>query len=208
MTPPPPPFPTPVSVSERDTIDRGLARAQASAQALGGVLGVWIQDLNTGVSSQLNGDQPFPMAGLQQLPLDILAQQPGARLDAGIDIEAHGVGFATPNAFAHLLEQLYTDTLLDPRQTAQLLRSLDTQQDAAQLRAGLPPHTQFEHLSGTLERTPEGAAVTNDAGIAHLQGHVLLIVAMLRGAGGTPAQRDAVLARVAQAAVAGALAVP
>jgi beta-lactamase class A len=195
-----------VPVSERSTFDAGLRDAQNAAQALGGLLGASIQDLNTGVSANVDGDQPFVLAGMERVPEAILAARPGTRFD-GIDLEADGTAFASANAFAHLLSMLYTDTLLPKPQAQALLQSLDTPAFGGRLRAGLPAHAQLEHVTGTLE-TADVAQAVNDAGIANVQGHVLIIVAMLHDAGGTQAQRDAVIAHVASAAVSGALASP
>jgi beta-lactamase class A len=208
MTPPPPPqpFPTPVSVSEREIFDRGLRDAQRAAQSLGGLLGASIEDLNTGVGANTDGDQPFVLAGMEQLPRSILASNPQAHLE-GIDLEPDGAGFASSNAFAHLLKSLYSDSLLPPDQTARVLQSLDTNAFGRRLRAGLPSRAQLEHVAGTIA-SADVAQATNDGGIVRIPGHVLVVVAMLHDAGGTEAQREAILAQVARAAVAGATALP
>jgi beta-lactamase class A len=265
VTPPPNIVPTPVSVSERAVLDKGLAGAQESAQALGGFLGASIADLTTGVDAEINGDQPFSMAGVQRLPLAVLVYrevdegvlslaQPmspagsgaqdatlgqlvdrmlidddanaantvmsvlhgadaiNAMLHAlnfdGIFVEPRDGGYASPVALTRFLSEVTTDTLLKPESSDALLDVLaKVQQFPHGLRGGLRAPELLQHATGTIV-TDDVARVTNDVGIAHIPGHVLLIVAMLRDAGGTQRQREAVLAQVARTAVAGATATP
>ena len=265
VTPPPSILPTPVSVSERAVLDRGLADAQAGAQALGGLLGASITDLTTGVDAQINGDQPFSMAQVQRLPLAVLVYrqvdagtlslaQPvpaggsaapastlgdlvnrmlidddadaenaimhvlrgedaiNATLHAhdfdGIFVESSDGGYASPVALTRLLSEVMTDTLLHSASSDALLASLaKVTRFPDGLRAGLRPPALLQHETGEIV-TDDVARVTNDVGIAHIPGHVLLIAAMLRDAGGTERQRESVLAQVARAAVAAATATP
>jgi beta-lactamase class A len=265
VTPPPNIAPTPVSVSERAVLDKGLADAQSSAQALGGLLGASIVDLSTGVDAQINGDQPFSMAQVQRLPLAVLAYrgvdagvlslaQPVPMGDSsappstlgelleqmlvgddasaatavmhvlhgadsinatlhtidfdGIFIEPDDGGYASPVALTRFMSQVMTDTLLKPASSDALLASLaKVDRFRYGLRSGLRPPELLQHETGTIV-TDDVARVTDEVGIAHIPGHVLLIAAMLRDAGGTDRQRESVLAQVARAAVDAATATP
>lgn len=260
ITPPPPLLPTPVSVSERETLDRGLRDAESSAHSLGALLGVSIEDVTTGVSAQANGEQPFPLAGLQRLAVAVLVyraadagtlqvQQPpsaGAAqpatiesllsstlidddrsaLDAlmgalhgpdsvdtalhalaldGIFVEAQDGSYASPNALMRLLLGINRDSLLSHASNAMLLDLLRRAPAGTLLGSGLPRAVAFTHLSGRLA-PPAAPRAESDAGIAQIDGHTLLIVAMLRDGGGTQAQRDRVFANIAATAVAAATA--
>ncbi len=80
--PTPPSFSTPSAapISERAVIEGGLGDAAGRAKALGGMLGVTIIDVTTGVSAALNGDENLPMAGVQHLPIALLVYR---AVDAG-----------------------------------------------------------------------------------------------------------------------------
>jgi hypothetical protein len=96
----------------------------------------------------------------------------------GIFIESHG-GYASPNAIAHLLQLVASNTILDKTNAQRLL---DTLQAAPSLRA--------------------------EATIVHALGHDVIVVAILRDGSGTDAERAAVLSKVAREAVDAATATP
>lgn len=120
-------------------------------------------------------------------------------------VEPDDGGYATPSVVARMLSELQSQTLLKPASSRALLALLG-KVDGGGLRGGLPSQALLSHVTGSVQAT--GFSVTNDAGIAQIPNHTLLMVAMLRVPGGTGDQRDAVIAKVARAAVAGATVTP
>ncbi|HVA29020.1 MAG TPA: serine hydrolase [Candidatus Baltobacteraceae bacterium] len=114
---------------------------------------------------------------------------------------AHDNGVATPVELAKLLGELFDGHVLRASSRSALMATLSSVQGApGRLRAGLPERAQLAHAIGT--STADGPmTVNNDIGIASFFGRKIIVVAMLSGAAGTPAQRDAILAAVAQAGV-------
>jgi len=109
---------------------------------------------------------------------------------------------ARPGAFAGLLARLVRGELLDRRNTDWLLREMAEMHNRdGRLRAGLPAGTIVALRPGTSGETEGVRAAHNDAAVVTLpDGSHLAIAAFLKGAHGTDAERDAVLARVAAAA--------
>lgn len=122
-----------------------------------------------------------------------------------IFIEPNDGGYATPAALAQMLSAVSTHALLSKTSSDALLKLLG-QIGGDGLRGGLPGQALLQHVSGTVRASE--FRIANDAGIAQIPGHTLLMVAMLRVPGGTDAQRDAVIAQVARAAVTAATATP
>ena len=119
-------------------------------------------------------------------------------LDA-IFIAPRDGGYASPNVLARFLSALAGGEFVPPAETKSLLDLLArVALGPARLRAGLSPATRLAHVTGTT------TAGTVDAGIAYLGGHTMVVVAMLQGGSGSDADRDAVIAAVAQAAANGA----
>jgi|GEM_PF-5925987 len=113
-----------------------------------------------------------------------------------------GTGFAPPEALARLLSNLAQGKLLRPPSTKSLVDQLVKVQSAPQrLRAGLIPNARLAHQTGTLPGPGGVAQATNDAGIAYIEGHTVVIVAMLKSAGGGDSNRDAVIADVGRTVV-------
>lgn len=285
------PSPAPTPFSERGVLNGGLDALAARVKAqTGGTLGAVIWDLQNGVSVQRNGQQAFPMASVQKLPLAVLAF---AAIDAGqfqadqaIAIEPADVvttvsplaqeyakgrrtyslreliarmlqdsdntaadvlyrvlggaqainasltamgfdGFAyrtneaglgadaaagrtfdrggdnagSPSAIALLLGDLAQGRILSETSRAELrgmLAAVNT--FPGRLRAGFPGGTHVEHKTGTSMTIAGVTDATNDVGIVTANGRTLVIVAMLHGAKGSDAQRDSLIAAVAQIA--------
>lgn len=132
----------------------------------------------------------------------------GLHLD-GLFVEPQDAGHATPFALLTLLREINGGSLLRAQSNAALLGMLaGVQTSPGRLRAGLPARARLEHETGTTSTAGGAGDATDDVGIAEIPGHTLLIVALLRGAHGTQAERDAVIADVARAAVAGATVAP
>jgi beta-lactamase class A len=111
-------------------------------------------------------------------------------------------GYATPTALAGLLGDIVQGKLLTPASTKAFLGALGGVQLApARLRAGLGPNVTLEHVPGTLAGGDGTNIATNDAGIANVNGRTVIVVAMLQGAHGNDASRDAVIASLAKLAV-------
>jgi beta-lactamase class A len=112
-------------------------------------------------------------------------------------------GYASSNALARFLTALAGGEFLPPAQTKGLLDMLARVQiGAGRLRAGLPLSVRLEHATAAAN---DGVA---DAGIAYINGHTMIVVAMLHDARGSDADRDAVIAAAAQAATAAVRAMP
>lgn len=107
----------------------------------------------------------------------------------GIVIGANENGFAKPSALATLLTDLQSGTLLSPSSRSKLF---------ALLAAGTPPmgRMRASFPNGTLIED-----ATTGAGIVNVSGRTFIVVAMLRGAGGDDAAREAVIGAVGRAAV-------
>lgn len=181
----------PVAVLAYRAIDAGTL--PASAQAL--------------ISSMVLNDD----AGAEDQLLQLL-HGPDA-LDAALHalafdsifIEPNDGGYATPAGLAQMLSAVHAHAILSPTSSEALLKLLG-QIGGNGLRGGLPPEASLEHVTGSVQASD--FRIANDAGIAQIPGHTLLMVAMLRVPGGTDAQHDAVLSQVARAAVAGATVTP
>lgn len=112
-----------------------------------------------------------------------------------------GDNAGSPAAVALLLAQLARDQVLSEASRRGLLEALSRVNTfPGRLRAGLPEHTWLAHKTGTSATFGGSVDATNDVGIANINHRHVVIVAMLQGARGTPAQRDAALAAVARAA--------
>jgi beta-lactamase class A len=112
-------------------------------------------------------------------------------------------GYASSNALARFLTALAGGEFLPPAQTKSMLDLLARVQiGAGRLLAGLPPAVRLAHATGT---TKDGTA---DVGVAYINGHTMIVVAMLHDARGSDADRDAVVAAAAQAATAAVRAMP
>lgn len=115
-------------------------------------------------------------------------------LDA-IFIAPRDGGYASPNALARFLSALAGGEFVPPAATKSLLDLLArVALGPARLRAGLPTATRLSHVTGT---TKDGIV---DAGVAYVNGHTMIVVAMLGGKHGSDADGDAVIAAVARAA--------
>lgn len=109
---------------------------------------------------------------------------------------------ATPDAMLALLGKIHRNEVLQPISAKRLMGHLTACKTGnMRLRGQLPAGTLFAHRTGTSDATDGITAVTNDIGILTLPGgkeHVLL-VAFLRRAKGSMAEREAVLARIGRA---------
>ncbi len=128
-----------------------------------------------------------------------------AILDLGFDkivAGPNGDGVATPVEVAKLLTELHDGHILRASSRSALMKSLTSEQAfPGGLKAGIPEHAQLSHIGGSSATANGVTAATNDVGIVSWSGRTLVVVAMLSGAQGTVAQRNAVLAAVARAAV-------
>jgi len=110
-------------------------------------------------------------------------------------------GVATPHAIGKVLTELVDGQLLRASSRAALVNTLASVETfPGRLRAGLPPGTKLAHKTGTSQTIDGVTDATNDVGIVYLRGRTMIVVAMLQGARGSEADRDAVLAAVARAA--------
>lgn len=110
---------------------------------------------------------------------------------------------STPTAMLAFLEDFAKGKGLKPATQRVLMDiALGTNTGPGRLRAGLPKGATLAHKTGT-GRTVQGrCSAVNDVGIVTLpNGRKLIVVAFLSGAKGTSAQREAILADVARAAV-------
>jgi beta-lactamase class A len=115
-------------------------------------------------------------------------------LDA-IFIAPRDGGYASPNVLARFLSALAGGEFVPPPETKSLLDLLSrVALGPARLRAGFPPATRLAHVTGT---TKDGIV---DAGVAYVNRHTMIVVAMLGGTHGCDADSDAVIAAVARAA--------
>ncbi|MEO9169839.1 MAG: serine hydrolase [Candidatus Baltobacteraceae bacterium] len=275
-------------VSERIVLAARLDAIVANAKAkTGGRLGVAIVDLGTGVSIQRDGEMAFPLAGVQKLPLAVLAYAAidagklqanqvvdlvpsdivpvgeiareyaqGRRAypvreligrmlidsdntaadvlyrilggsdalndrmralgidgivlrtdEAGLVADANagrtfargGDNAGTPSSIAALLGALESGRILSAASRTALLATLAAVQTSpGRLRAGFPPGTILLHEAGTSSRSGGTIDATSDAGIARVNRRSIVVVAMLQGAHGTFAERDAIVASVAR----------
>ncbi len=110
-------------------------------------------------------------------------------------------GYATPTALAGLLGDVVQGKLLSAVSTKALLGSLGGINLAQRrLRAGFAPNVTLAHVPGTLAGGDGSNIATNDAGIANVNGRTVIVVAMMQGAHGNDASRDAIIASLAQLA--------
>ena len=110
-------------------------------------------------------------------------------------------GYATPNALAALFGELAQGKLLDPKETKELLSAFaGIARAPGRLRAGFARNVTLAHVPGTLGGGDDTNIATNDAGVAEVNGRTVVIVAMLQGARGPDAKRDAVIASLAATA--------
>ncbi len=121
---------------------------------------------------------------------------------AGRTFARGGDNAGTPSGVADLLSGLAQGYYLTIDSTNEMLLMLSASYTGSdRLRAGLPPGAALAHKTGTSDTFDGTADATNDAGILTLpDGRRIVIVALLSGARGDAASRDAVLARVARAA--------
>ena len=123
-----------------------------------------------------------------------------------LDDAASGRSFArggdnacTPSALAMLLGGLENGQLLSKSSRAALLAALGrVHGGAGRLSAGFPQATDFAHESGTSSVVGSVTDATSDAGIARINRRSVVVVAMLQGARGSEADRNAILASIAQ----------
>lgn len=107
----------------------------------------------------------------------------------------------SPAAIALFLSALVNGRILSASSRSAFLDELARVKTGPdRLRAGLPANVRLRHKTGTSATIGGVVDATNDVGIATVNGRDVVIVAMLEGAAGTAAQRDAILADVARAA--------
>ena len=153
----------------------------------------------------LGGSQAIN-ASLDALGLDSIVfrtDEAGLAADAkaGRTFARGGDNAGSPSSIASLLADLAQGRILtaDSRnQLRAILSGVNT--FPGRLRAGFPPETPLEHKTGTSDTMGGVTDATNDVGIATVNGRTIIVVAMLRGARGTDAERDAILASVARVA--------
>lgn len=120
---------------------------------------------------------------------------------AGRTFMQGGDNAGSPAAIALLLGELAQGSLLTPSSRADLRDTLaQVKTFPGRLRAGFAPQTRIEHKTGTSEAIGGVTDATNDVGIINANGRTIVVVAMLHGARGSDAQRDAIIASVAQIA--------
>jgi hypothetical protein len=91
--------------------------------------------------------------------------------------------------------------LLTAASTKALLNALGGVNIApGRLRAGFASDVTLAHVPGTLAGGSGTNIATNDAGVANVNGRMIIVVAMMEGAHGNDASRDAVLASLAKLA--------
>jgi beta-lactamase class A len=161
------------------------------------------RDMHGLLSRMLNNDDDIAADSL----LDALggSEAANAQLRAlgytAIFLAPGGAGYATPSALANLLADFAQGKLLRPASTTELLHELANVRSApGRLRAGFPPSVTFAHVPGTLSGGDDTNIATDDAGVATVNGRTVVVVAMLEGAHGGDAPRDALIAAVAKAA--------
>jgi beta-lactamase class A len=114
----------------------------------------------------------------------------------------NSAGYATPSALAGLLGDIAQGKLLTAASTKALLAQLTGIGTApARLRAGFAPNVTLAHVPGTLAGGDSTNIATNDVGIASINGRTIVVAAMLQGAHGSDASRDAIFAAIGQSAV-------
>ncbi|HTZ55673.1 MAG TPA: serine hydrolase [Candidatus Acidoferrum sp.] len=110
-------------------------------------------------------------------------------------------GYATPAALAGLLSDIVEGKLLTGPSTKALLAQLSGVGAApARLRAGFS-NVALAHVPGTLSGGDGTNIATNDVGVASVNGRTFIVAAMLQGAHGSDASRDAIIAAIGQLAV-------
>ena len=124
-----------------------------------------------------------------------------ADAESGRTFERGGDNAGSPASIASLLADLAQGRVLSAGSRNQLRTILARVNTfPGRLRAGFPAGTQLEHKTGTSDTVAGVTDATNDVGIATVNGRTVVIVAMLRGARGSDAERDAILASVAHVA--------
>ncbi|MEO7718081.1 MAG: class A beta-lactamase [Capsulimonas sp.] len=113
---------------------------------------------------------------------------------------------ATPIGAVQFLVALKRGKLLSPKSTAMLLQDMeDVRTGLKRLKAGLPAGARLAHKTGTSGIFEGLSAATNDIGLITLpNGQTLAVAVFLMASPAPEAQREAVLADVARAAVAAA----
>jgi beta-lactamase class A len=110
-------------------------------------------------------------------------------------------GYSTPTALAGFLGDIVQGKLLTAVSTKAFLNQLGGVSAApARLRAGFGKDVTLAHVPGTLSGGDNTNIATNDAGVANINGRMVIVVAMLQGAHGGDASRDAIIANLAQLA--------
>jgi beta-lactamase class A len=120
---------------------------------------------------------------------------------AGRTFDLGGDNAGSPASIATLLADLAQGRVLSTESRTQLRSILSgVNTFPGRLRAGFPPDTHIEHKTGTSSTIAGITDATNDVGIVTVNGRTIVVVAMLHGARGTDAARDAILASVARVA--------
>jgi beta-lactamase class A len=149
------------------------------------------------------------------IPPDLFPDRNASSLRVGIKMEARRAAFAaaltdprdraTPEAMVHFLAALQQGKLLTGSSTHRLLAWMkETTTGPKRLKAGLPPHAELAHKTGT-SMTFEGVTLaTNDVGITTLpDGRTVAIAAFLTDSALPEAGREALLAAVMRSVAAG-----
>jgi beta-lactamase class A len=162
------------------------------------------RDVRGLLSRMLNNDD----AGAADTLLDQLggSEAANAQLRAigyqAIFLVPGDAGYSSPTALAGLLSDLALGKLLTPLSTKAFLAQLTGVSAApARLRAGFAANVTLAHVPGTLAGGDSTNIATNDVGIASINGRTVIVAAMLQGAHGGDASRDAVIAGTAALAV-------
>jgi len=161
------------------------------------------REVRGAISRMLNNDDD----GAADTLLDQLggSEAANAQLRAlgyqAIFLVPNDAGYATPTAIAGMLGDIAQGRLLSAASTKNLLNWLTGVSTAqARLRAGFAPNVTLAHVPGTLAGGTGENIATNDVGIANVNGRTLVVVAMMQGAHGNDASRDAIIASIAQTA--------
>lgn len=131
------------------------------------------------------------------------ATPPPARAEALRAYMADPRDTATPRGMLVFLQRLVGEGLVSPASTRLILAMMDrTARGGARLRAGLPGDARLAHRPGTAGEDQGLSAAHNDVGIFTLgDGRAYAIAVFLSGSTLNEAGRDAIIARVARAAV-------
>ena len=140
-------------------------------------------------------------------------QQIPAKESAQASLERHRRGFkaflaaptnrSTPDAAVVFLRKLHGNELLTPASTQHLLDLMAAQTIPDRLRAGVPQGVGLADKTGTSGSLDGRTAAYNDIGIlSGPDGHTVIVAAFLTDSHASDAQRDALFADIARAAVA------